>query len=141
MLFKSPEAVANVVDIQQKLPWRLGFLTYHQDPSGFLPTISTVCPGLRTRTTGQLVPGPERQLSGCPFGAAIGEAGVGGEVGATTVCGSGLIGRETSVAASVGFSITVLIVGKLQASIRVVTIARTIRRRMFIFPPPPEPAS
>jgi hypothetical protein len=39
-------------------------LTYHQLPSGLLPTISAVCPGFKTTTTDQSVPGPERQLSG-----------------------------------------------------------------------------
>jgi len=59
-----PYVLVKATDIQQKLPWRNGFLTYHQLPSGFLPTISAVCPGFKTTTTAQPVPGPDRQLRG-----------------------------------------------------------------------------
>jgi hypothetical protein len=136
---KSPEVVAKLADIQQKFPWRIGFLTYHQVPSGLLPTISAVCPGFNSTTTGQPVPGPERQLSGCPLGEATGTDGDGRTAEVEGVAEGATTGAFTEgvrgEAVSVGFTTTALIVGKLQAKINIEIIDKTRIRRFIIVPP------
>jgi hypothetical protein len=136
-----PVVVTTLVDTQHRLFPSVGLLTSSHVPSTVLPTISAVCPGCNIVVTDHVNPGPERQLTGCPFGAASGTlkrgivVGVG--VGASTTLCVATSGTTTAVVGVVGVGVTPVAPtnGQLQATIMMAANARRTDRCLLMHSP------
>jgi len=77
----------NSAESQQEVEGSLGFRTYHQLESSFLPMISACLPITSAPTIAYDIPGPKRQLTGWSFAEARKTLGVevGMRVGSSTL--------------------------------------------------------
>jgi hypothetical protein len=75
----SPTVSTNSAESQHEVEGSLGFRTYHQLESSFLPMISACLPITNAPTMVYEIPGPKRQLTGWSFAEARKTLGV--EVG------------------------------------------------------------